>query len=229
MIKLPKKFIIFAHPRCGSSTLFNIIKWQANTGVNEPFNQATQDENNYLKDLNEKGIKFTTKKIFYNIQFFKHLSSSIKPEENKYLLDNYKIIFMYRKNILDAAISKVVAEQTNIWHSIDVNYESDYLKIKYVEPKLIDFEIQEIKKHMNYAKMSENVMFVAYEDIFENKYNFFKIEKIFNFLDLHLHRYESIRLFLSEKNKLNKKKWEDVLENYSDIKNQFQYSVSPIQ
>lgn len=229
MIKLPKKFIIFAHPRCGSTTLFNIIKWQANNGVNEPFNQTTQDENNYLKNLNEKGVEFTTKKIFHTVQFIKHLSNCIGPEENKYLLENYKIIFMYRKNILDAAISKVVAEQTNIWHSIDVNYEIDYLKIKYIEPKLIDFQIKEIKKHMDYASMIKNVMFVAYEDIFQSKYNFLKMEKIFNFLDLYLYRHESIRLFLSEKNKLNKKKWEDVLENYSDIKNHFQYSVSPIQ
>jgi hypothetical protein len=110
-----------------------------------------------------------------------------------------------------------------------VNYEIDYLKIKYIEPKLIDFQIKEIKKHMDYASMAKNFMFVAYEDIFENKYNFLKIEKIFNFLDLRLFNYKSIQLFLSEKNKLNKKKWEDVLENYSDIKNQFQYSVSPIQ
>lgn len=229
MIKLPKNFIIFAHPRCGSTTLFNIIKWQQNNGHNEPFNELLQDENNYLRNLNEKGIEFTTKKIFHNVQFIKHLSGCIKPEENKYLLENYKIIFLYRKNLLDAAISKVVAEQTNIWHSIDVNYESDYLKIKYIDPKLIDFQLQKIKKHMDYASMVKNVMFVAYEDIFQSKYNFFKMEKIFNFLDLRLYNHKSIQLFLSEKNKLNKKKWEEVLENYSDIKNQFQYSVSPIQ
>ena len=120
-----KNFMIFAHARSGSSTLVKIIAANGLTVEFEPFNLGHHP---YVNWIPKKGFDKTVDIILSKKDGIKHLFNQIKKTNNEKLIKRLPTIFLYRKNILDAAISLAISHKTNIWQSKQVKFKENYMK-----------------------------------------------------------------------------------------------------
>lgn len=199
--------IIFAHPRSGSNSLQEILETNPKIRIlREPFNTKSLRDWDpdfeplmNVKDLEtmESYLKLVSKK--YN--GIKTLADQLSTELNISLLinPNNSIIILSRKNLLKAAISKIIGEKTDIW-SVDKNTIEDYRKymgkfnIGYLELGDIDKKIKEFRNSMvSYKKIlkENNIKFfnLYHEELFSKsvskKDKIKKAKKIFDFLGYH--------------------------------------------
>ncbi len=238
-----KKIIIFAHARSGSNSLYEILCTNPTIKLMvEPFNPyALRDYYPLFYAKINKRLNIKDKKSLFNymnliyekFDGMKTLFNHLPYELNKEILlnKNHMIIFLYRKNALQSALSWTIAEKMNIWYVsncsiMDYRNKISCTLIDNIDPMHLQSRITQIKSEVeSYKKILEinNVKYfnIAYEDLFSKTAESEKIEKIkeiFNFLgcssELNL---EKIRAILEPKNK--KMSDEDV---YLRIPNIFQ-------
>ncbi|MDD5193690.1 MAG: sulfotransferase domain-containing protein [Candidatus Nanoarchaeia archaeon] len=170
--------VIFAHPRSGSNSLQEILETNPKIKIiREPFNpKSLRDWDPSLESkMNVKDLTTLTsylRLLSKKYNGIKTLSSQLPTDLNKNLLinPNNKIIFLTRKNLLKAAISKIIGEKTDIWH-VDkntINLYREYLRnfdIGNLDLKKVEENITQFKKDITIYKRMLN----------ENKINFFNI------------------------------------------------------
>lgn len=191
---LPTKYIILCHGRCGSTFLqeelqeIGPLKDEV-TSLGEIYNEnyiktIISLDDPYWHERHEKPIEFIN--YIYSRMGRQTVGSKILyPQINKNGLDillkshEYKVIFLYRKNILQAAISMILTHQTQEWHvkkeqfiKIPSPFEVDY--------NVLDRYIDDITTFITTCKneLKDNFFEVAYEDLI----NLEKINQICNFL-----------------------------------------------
>ena len=147
------KILILSHTRCGSTTLCKWLKKELGIELDEtPYN-----------------------KITFNSVFKKEsIIRKIVVEEyfpTKEEIDGFdKIIFLIRKNNIDAAISYIIANDLVEWHK---EYE---ITSEWIDKNNI--KIINISNYINGLKMKLNDYIgfhVTYEDIYVNKSSVYKI------------------------------------------------------
>jgi LPS sulfotransferase NodH len=152
------KILVLSHTRCGSTTLCKWLSKELGYVLDEtPYNH-TQFNNVFEKNN-------VIRKIVVEEYF------PTKEEINKF----DKVIFLSRKNTIDAAISHITANNLEKWH---VEYEVTNEWIEENKIKIIN-----ISNYINRLKMKLNdyVGFhVTYEDIYENKNSITKILEYIN-------------------------------------------------
>jgi len=216
----PKEnFIILGHARSGSSTLKQIIESQNISVFGEPFNsEVTQKYLNLLKLYN---INFVIKDIFNEYCGIKHLVHQLNVEKNSWLIGKYPIVFLKRKNLLQAATSSVLALQTRIW-SVDNlvrigGREAYYANLPALDIELIKKRLKEFKKDIDFCqnllKKHHNVW---YEDLYSDNWKEI-ISDIFKFIKLPVNNWNSIES-LVKNNKLNDIKAYNNILNIEEIK-----------
>ncbi|MAF14001.1 MAG: hypothetical protein CMI53_03865 [Parcubacteria group bacterium] len=198
---MSKNFIIFSHQRSGSTTLSRILHLNSdiNTFSFEPFNTDWAQNKNLIQMFNgttnsaeaifekksqlDEYINF----LFSSYDGFKHIWYQLKPEYNKHLLlrdKKIKIIFLWRKNFIQAAVSDTIAKETKLWHVLeddsqetkDVEYSKIKLDKKLILKKCETFK-DEVKFYRNVLKKNNSDFIeVCYEDIFN--YNLKESQKI---------------------------------------------------
>lgn len=122
------KLIIFAHARSGSSSLYRLLQLHPSLHIaEEPFHDGYQawnpDEKNYVDHITDiasleeqLGVLFTQyngiKILQYQlpVELYTHLL--LKPE--------VRIVFLRRRNLLQAAVSGRIAKQTKVWKVWDL-------------------------------------------------------------------------------------------------------------
>ncbi len=212
-----QKFIIFGHARSGTSTLKQIFESQNINISGEPFNKNCSD--NFLSHYEELGFEKTVQKIMGKHDALKHLMHQQNEVNNLYLIEKYKTIFIYRKNIFEAAISSRLAIKTNVWDASDVNYNKNYHKINNINVDDIKETMQEFYDSvMFYKNKVKRVFFVSYEDLYLNEKNKIDIIKnIFDFVGYKIKNFDTIKILLSPNKKLNENNWYNLLSNWKDI------------
>jgi LPS sulfotransferase NodH len=141
-----KKFVILAHPRCGSTSLCRLLDVHPEIKVDqEPYNPGRVNWvwNHYCPHLDlDKGLtpEETFEKIFANFTGFKHMHYHVNHDLNKAIL-NYaeKIIYITRNNLLQAAVSHEISNQTGNWQGgKDSNKDHVFspLRISFIETEL---------------------------------------------------------------------------------------------
>jgi LPS sulfotransferase NodH len=215
------KFIIFAHARSGSGTLSEIF---ASQGVNiliEPFNTIRRDKT-YIEQLKTDTIECVMSKLWKNCNAFKHLSYQLEESKNNILLNNHKIIFLQRENLLDAAISLYIAFINRIWTTKEANknYILDPIEINVDSLK---GSIEIFEKHKSYKKECVDFYDINYEKIYKSKGEDQKkiIYDLFDFVGVEIKDYNEIAKLLDVKNKINKREWHEVIKNWDEIKSCF--------
>ncbi|MBP0005336.1 MAG: hypothetical protein J7642_16750 [Cyanobacteria bacterium SBC] len=151
------KFIIFAQARTGSTTLQQLLSVHPKLKCcHEPFNPGKAGisldrkylNSSELQDLESKqtrkGWHWTAnypisvlqkvlEDIRQNSNVIKHLDNFLPSEMNRYLLLNcgYKVVFLYRKNILKQGISRFISKTSQVWGT-------DKEKVKATSYHLVD-------------------------------------------------------------------------------------------
>lgn len=150
------------------------------------------------------GFEKTVQKIMGKYDALKHLMHQQNEFNNLYLIEKYKTIFIYRKNIFEAAISSRLAIKTNVWDASDVNYNKNYHKINNINVDDIKETMQEFYDSvMFYKNKAKRVFFVSYEDLYLNEKNKIDIIKnIFDFVGYKIKNFDTIKILLSPNKKI---------------------------
>ena len=207
------KFVIFSFARCGSTNLMNLLNSQGANLNFEPYSPIFQKEyykiaqNNFIESLNLLENKFDG---------FKHLSMHLNKEQNIEILKRFKIIYLYRKDLIKSAISLALARTTKVYKKTAIS--PDYYEKKYeLNPDIVIEIAKQARMHLKYITFLKDSHIISYEDLFENsetKETYAR--KILQYCGLSVVDESKFRYFLDGYHKLNYK-LEDRIKNYHEL------------
>ena len=230
------RIVFFAHPRSGSSSLYQILQLHPELNIlEEPFNENFTRWNPHHKNYREL-IHDTTSldaqlmDIFATYNGVKVLDYQLPNELAVHLLQHrgYKIIFLRRKNLLQSVVSVLIAEQTRLWKKWEMNKPlADYYRdLHALDVRAIQQRVKDLKQHLEFfesviaALPTGKAIKVVYEDFYfapaiqRNA----QIDAIWNFLGIKPLASEQLQYYLEpEKVKINSAATYSFLPNASDI------------
>ena len=120
------KCTIFAFPRTGSSTLRKLFDLHPRLScIHEPFNRDLDHVKEHSDNLfgaedigSPERLKFVLDRMFAGNNVLKHLDVQLTRELNEALMQypNNKLIFLWRRNLLQRLISNWISMQAQYWH-----------------------------------------------------------------------------------------------------------------
>lgn len=226
------KIVIFAQARTGSTTLTAALSCHSEVRIAQDvfakgFSQWFPGERDYssvakdVDSLNESLID-----IFSKYSGFKTLSHELTEDLNSYLLLNeeHRVIYLRRRNHLQAVVSCEIAEQTKVWQIGDYQkFDGDRYK------DLNAIPIEKLKAALDYhayldsfyekvlnGRASGSFLTLFYEDLYRDDLDEGRraIGAVFDFLSLETPYGEELDFHLSpRKSKINS------LETYRAVPN----------
>jgi hypothetical protein len=163
-----QRFVVFAHARSGSTSFVRALERHPRIRVvNEPFSGTftkwNPGEREY-RDLvtDERSLDEQLAFIYGDVNGIKALSYQLPRELYVHMLRNpeRKVIVVRRANLLQSVVSMMIAEQTDIWHSWDVDGSLDELYAK-LQPLPAD----DVRDRM--AMIADEVRF--YDDVLSER------------------------------------------------------------
>src|SRR5215475_6736080 len=117
------KFILFAHARSGSSNLLEALQLHSLLLIaEEPFHEKYHvwhpDERKYVDLITDiPSLEAQLAMLFAKYNGIKVLDYQLPRELYTHLLlrSEFRVIFLRRRNLLQAVISRCIAEQTGVW------------------------------------------------------------------------------------------------------------------
>ena len=230
------RIVFFAHPRSGSSSLYQILQLHPDLNIlEEPFNENftrwNPQHKNYrdlIHDIPSLDVQLTD--IFANYNGLKVLDYQLPDELAVHLLQqrDYNIILLRRKNLLQSVVSVLIAEQTRLWKKWEMNkpLEDYYRDLRPLDVQDIRRRVTELKQHLEFfesvieALPKDKTMQLLYEDFYfappvqRNA----QLAAIWNFLGIKPLASEQIQYYLEpEKVKINSAATYRFLPNASEI------------
>lgn len=211
-----KKILIFSYARCGSTTLMNILNSQGLKLAFEPF---SSNFNHYSFKLYKDGhFDIVLNKLDEKFDGFKHISFHINDEKNKILFERYKIVFLYRENPIEAAMSLALARKTSVFRKIYA--QKEYFKKKFIlDPEVVLELTLQAQKHYKYLEQIENPFVLSYEKLYnsdeETKYS--NIEKLCDFAGIKITNDLIVKYWLDGQNHKLNNDFSNQIENYDLI------------
>ncbi len=162
------KFLIFADGRTGSSNLAKILRKLHGDVSLEPFN-GKHGVNKSREDCISNFMSYLNGNDVIGV---KHISAQLSHLFNLRLIKGFdKIIFLYRENVLQQAISWAISQKTGDWYNKERIMNSIY-KAKDVGYNdvinLVNSIIGRRDVYKGYFEDS-NCLVVKYEDLYNNK------------------------------------------------------------
>jgi LPS sulfotransferase NodH len=175
-------FILFAHARSGSNNLAACLNAHPAVRVaEEPFHEkysvwhpGQRNYNQFIVDI--PTLLESLHEIFSTYNGIKILDYQLSEALYTHLLrmPDYRLIFLRRRNLLEAVVSGLIAEQTAVWRASDLqagNRESysrlTPLPIKDVRDRLnYAREIQDYYRRIALERHPTSTLFVDYEDLY---------------------------------------------------------------
>lgn len=214
------KVIIFAHPRSGSTSLYNILNTHPDLNLAlEPFHDSYgewhPDEKNYIDYISDiPTLDAALEELFLKYNGMKILSYQLPEEIYKHLLNrsDCRVIFLWRANYLKSVVSVLIAEQTGIWQKSDLNtisgaYEQlEPLKIEGIDG--IKNRIKGMREGIRYwdkiisEKPEKTYYKVTYEELYcgDPEQGLARVKDIFDFLGLKEPETDKFIRFLEPRN-----------------------------
>jgi hypothetical protein len=177
--------VVVAHPRSGSSSLVEILDCHPELTLllDEPFNEdfatwlpANPDYRALITDVTS--LDRVVDGILADYSGFKVHSYQLDPELLAHLLRrrDLHVVFLRRRNLLEAAVSGLIAEQTGLWAAWDRDRDralEDYytdlapLSVQHVREKLrqISENIAEMAAILG-TRSDGRVLELCYEELF---------------------------------------------------------------
>lgn len=205
--------VIFAHARSGSTNLMYLLRSQGLDLEFEPFSPVFQKKYHELQKNGDFDLSLDL--LDQEFQGFKHLSFHAEEIQNKKILKRYKVIYLYRENIIDAAMSLVLARLTKVYFkSVALPiYKSLHVNL---EPNVVLEIANQIKEHKKYLNDLTDSFVISYEKLFYSKEKEYLAWKLFEFCNLQISNQNVIKYHLSDIHRLNPK-IKDRVNNYDYI------------
>jgi hypothetical protein len=226
------RVILFAHPRSGSSSLYQILQLHPQLNIlEEPFNEHFTDWNpnnkNYLSLIFDiPSLDAQLAEIFRAYNGVKVLDYQLPDDLAVHLLQraDCKIIFLRRRNILQAVISVLIAEQTHLWKKWERTQplEVYYRNLQALNIAEIQARIRELKDHLDFFegvldnRSEREIIKLTYEELYFTSFEYRAqpIDEIWKLLEISpLARERYQKYLLPEFAKINS------VETYSFIPN----------
>ena len=188
-----------AHPRSGSNSLVEILETQPGLAiVNEPFNEnyATWGEGNsdYLGRLRAgESLDELVDEVFSAASGVKELSYRLEGDLLHRLASrpDVRVITLRRRNLLQTALSQLLAEQTGLWKTWDATgpLEDTYRDLEPLDVDLVkermDWTAHEVAR-VESAVADLDVLRLVYEEVFaaDEAVKREQIDKVWRFLGL---------------------------------------------
>ena len=144
-IEPPRRTILFAHARSGSTSLCRVL--QCHPLLNfalEPFHHRYAEYNpgrkNHLDLIHDMdSLDRALDEIFGEFNGIKILDYQLPEELYSHLLlsPGHTVIYLRRRNLLQAAVSGWIAKQTGVWQISDMSEEAQRMYQR-LEPALLD-------------------------------------------------------------------------------------------
>ncbi|MFW5702410.1 MAG: sulfotransferase domain-containing protein [Candidatus Dojkabacteria bacterium] len=230
------KFVIFAHARSGSTSLAKVLG--EGNGVNmaiEPFHQDyskwNPNEPNYSQLITDRSSLLTAlEQIFNKHNAMKVLQYQFPAEIYTELLaqEVIKIIFLRRRNYINAVISGLIAEQTDIWKKEDATSEVIYSQLKPLNisraREMLDYVSTQMNYYEDFLEKNRKGDYIKlfYEDLYsdDKKTNIETIKRICKFLEIDLPSEEAIsKHMLPSSAKISSKGEYEQIPNYEEVLN----------
>ena len=230
------KVLLFAHPRSGSSSLFQILDLQPELRIlEEPFNEnyvKWKPGNKNYRDLirDRESLDAQLDEILAQYDGLKVLNYQLGDELSRCLLmrKDLRIIFLRRRNLLQTAVSDRIAHQTNLWKRWNMvgplaNY---YRNLKPLDVTDIRCYITGMKRQMDHfesvvdGRSADRVFKIEYERLYLSSFvdQTKQLDALFGFLELAPIRSERINYYLRpESAKLNSNATYAYLSNSCEI------------
>ena len=207
------KFVIFSFARCGSTNLMHLLNSQGANIDFEPFSPIFQKEPYKLSQNNFAGSLDLLDNKFHG---FKHLSFHLNKEQNIEILKRYKIVYLYRKDLVKCAISLALARATKVYKKTAIT--NDYYEKNYeLNPDDIIEIAKKVRMHLSYINYLKDSHIISYEDLFENQETKETYAcKILKFCGLSLVNQNKFHYYLDQFHKLNFN-LEDQVKNYEQL------------
>jgi hypothetical protein len=149
------RLVLFAHARSGSSSLSKILQSHPKLHIlDEPFNEGFTswhpDAPNYLELITDiPSLEEQLERIFQSYNGIKVLDYQLAEPIYVHMLQrpDLKVLFLYRRNLLQSVVSGMLAEQSSIWHTWDMEHPiQDYYQ------RLAPLSISDIRKHIGWLQ-----------------------------------------------------------------------------
>ena len=154
------RVILFAHPRSGSSSLYQILQLHPDLNIlEEPFNERFTEwspiNKNYRSLIfNVPSLDAQLAEIFISYNGVKVLDYQLPDELAVHLLrrTDCKIIFLRRRNLLQSVVSVLIAEQTHLWKRWEMTkpLEEYYRNLQPLDIAEIQARIRSLKDHLDF-------------------------------------------------------------------------------
>src|SRR5271166_4378036 len=182
------RFLIFALPRCGSSTLALLLNCYPDIRcVIEPFNPKNPSPKNpvsrYLEGVkDQESMGHALGCIWQNFNGIKHCWDPSgypfgqQPDLNTHLLLNCApiVLFLSRRNYLRRLISLQIAVQTDVWFVLSEDDKRKCLNFKFrpIDLAEIKWRLESEKKAVHQyrqllAESGVNFLEIWYEDLYD--------------------------------------------------------------
>jgi hypothetical protein len=176
------RLLLFAHPRSGSSSLYQILQLHPQLNLlEEPFNGGfvswKPGNVNYLERIHDiASLDEQVEEILSGYNGLKLLNYQLSQELTDHLLlrPDFKIIFLRRRNLLQAVVSLMMAHQTNLWKKWEMTKELGeyYRTLQPLDIGEVQETINVLQEELDYydrtimQRSAEDVIRLTYEGLF---------------------------------------------------------------
>jgi hypothetical protein len=201
-LKSGERVLLFAHPRSGSSNLYQIMRLHPALEIlEEPFNEnyvnwhpENKDYLGLVRDI--ESLDEQLAEIFTRFNGVKVLNYQLSDELVEHLLlrPDFRVVFVRRRNVLQAVVSNLIAEQTNLWKKWDMtrSLESYYDGLQPLDLDDVRARVEWLSWHMQLCesildkRADGRVLKIVYEDFYfaPRKEQAEYVEAVWRFLDL---------------------------------------------
>lgn len=215
--------VILAHPRCGSSELARALRVAADVSCPlEPFHKAMR-----RKGITPDGPRYPEylEKIMRE-PAIKHMWNGLSEETNRTILSHpsvSSVVFLYRRDALQAALSTTVAKLTKNWDKSDrpsIDTPLPLEKIAGRRDELIDGQTQYLQMLRSIGKP---FLVLAYEDVYttDDDARAATIRCICHLFRLPVVDAKSAAYMISPDHRYNSEEFYQTAPNWSDFEERF--------
>lgn len=228
--------ILFAHPRSGSSSLFKTLNLHpALNLLEEPFNEnhsSWQAGNKDYRSLvyDRPSLDLQLAEIFSICNGFKLLDYQLPDKLTVDVLTRpeHRILFIRRRNLLQAIVSVLIAQQTQLWKKWEMErpIEEYYKQLRPLDIAEVQQRIIGLKQHLDYFEMmldqraDQKVHKLIYEDLYlkDVAQQTNQLECVWGFLGVEPINLEQMQVYLRPQiAKINSIATYDLLPNAREI------------
>lgn len=176
------RVLFFAHPRSGSSSLYHILQAHPHLNIlEEPFNEnfvrwdaAHKNYRELVHDIPSLDAQIAD--IFTVYNGLKLLDYQLPADLAVHLLQrpDCRIVFLRRRNLLQAVVSVLIAEQTRLWKKWEMTQplEAYYQNLQPLDLQDIQQRVTTLKQRLDFfesvidERAQHDVVKLVYEDLY---------------------------------------------------------------